>query len=125
MAIETPLLVAGGFGRLHQLVRNGAPLRCLLWIRDSRVDAVQRVGERARITELRSHVYRFAADRGDGPWRRLVAKRPGEPGEQLDPQHAVVLGQRGERVLQQRYEAPVASGAQPDEPPAVPDRRPG
>src|SRR5207244_973919 len=57
--------------------------------------------------------------------RSLVPLRSGEPRHQFGPYRAVAGGQGSQRSLEERDQPPIAAGASPDEPAAVPEGRGG
>ena len=77
--------------------------------------AVERVGERSGVSGAAGELDRLPAQPVAAIARRLVAKRPGEPGEQPGPQLDVVVGERGQPLLEQRHEPIVAPGPRPDD----------
>ena len=123
MALERALLVPGLVHQLGQLGHDRGPLLPRIGSPDDHVPAIERIGERRRIALAPRHLDRLVAKRCGPVAEGRIAKRSGEPREQPHPHAAVARLDGGERLLEQRHEATVASGARPDEPPAVAEGR--
>ena len=120
VAVEGMLSVARLVAEAGQLSGHGKPRVQVARPRERRVGAFERVRQCRRIVELASELDRIPTQRRAPLCCRLFPQRPGQSGEKPRPQR-ILAGQRLERVLEQRDQAPVAPGAEPHESPAVPE----
>ena len=118
------LLVARLRRQCDRLLSEHPHLECSARSPDGHRARDQRVGRRCRVTDARGDRDRLGAQLIAWLHVPVVATGPGEAREQPHPQRAVALGESGERLVQQRDDPRVGSGAHPHEAPAVADRCP-
>jgi hypothetical protein len=117
--IEQPLSVSSARRLGDDLVPFGEPCAGVVRSDQRGCRRGERVDERRRVADPARDLERFSPDALSTLARRCVAKRRREAREQLDTQHAVLLAQARERVLEQRNEPLVGHRVRPQEPAAV------